>query len=62
MLFPYLERGSQGTGQWFHPSRRIQNILFTAFVVITIGLMVIGKFMRGPGWVFYWPWQTWPSP
>jgi quinol-cytochrome oxidoreductase complex cytochrome b subunit len=62
MLFPYLERGSQGTGQWFHPSRRIQNILFTAFVVITIGLLVIGKFMRGPGWVFYWPWQPWPTP
>jgi cytochrome b-561 len=61
VLFPYLERGSQGTGQWFHPSRRIQNILFTAFVVVMIGLMVIGKFMRGPGWVFYWPWESWPT-
>jgi quinol-cytochrome oxidoreductase complex cytochrome b subunit len=62
VLFPYLERGSQGTGQWFHPSRRVQNILFTAFVVVMIGLMVIGKFMRGPGWVFYWPWESWPTP
>jgi quinol-cytochrome oxidoreductase complex cytochrome b subunit len=61
VLFPYLERGSQGTGQWFHPSRRVQNILFTAFVVVMIGLMVIGKFMRGPGWVFYWPWESWPT-
>jgi quinol-cytochrome oxidoreductase complex cytochrome b subunit len=62
MLVPYLDRGQTGTGQWFHPSRRIQNILFTAFVTIIIGLIIIGKFMRGPGWVFYWPWQSWPSP
>jgi quinol-cytochrome oxidoreductase complex cytochrome b subunit len=62
MLIPYLDRGHMGTGQWFHPSRRIQNILFTAFVTIIIGLIIIGKFMRGPGWVFYWPWQSWPSP
>jgi quinol-cytochrome oxidoreductase complex cytochrome b subunit len=62
MLAPYLDRGQTGTGQWFHPSRRIQNILFTAFVTIVIGLIIIGKFMRGPGWVFYWPWQSWPTP
>ncbi|MGW8303768.1 MAG: cytochrome b N-terminal domain-containing protein [Desulfobacterales bacterium] len=62
MLVPYLDRGQTGTGQWFHPSRRIQNILFTAFVTIVIGLIIIGKFMRGPGWVFYWPWQSWPTP
>ena len=62
MLVPYLDRGQTGTGQWFHPSRRIQNILFTAFVTIIIGLIIIGKFMRGPGWVFYWPWQSWPTP
>ncbi len=62
MLIPYLDPGRTGSGQWFHPSRRVQNILFTAFVTVMIGLIVIGKFMRGPGWVFYWPWQPWPSP
>ena len=60
MLIPYLDPGRTGSGQWFHPSRRVQNILFTAFVTVMIGLLVIGKFMRGPGWVFYWPWQPWP--
>jgi quinol-cytochrome oxidoreductase complex cytochrome b subunit len=62
MLIPYLDRGRAGTGVWFDPSRRVQNILFTAFVVVMVGLIVIGKFMRGPGWVFYWPWQSWPTP
>jgi len=62
ILIPYLDRGSVGTGVWFAPSRRISNILFTAFVTVMIGLIIIGEFMRGPGWVFYWPWESWPTP
>jgi quinol-cytochrome oxidoreductase complex cytochrome b subunit len=60
ILIPYLDRGRVGTGVWFHPSRRRQTILFTAFAVILMGLIIVGEFMRGPGWVFYWPWQPWP--
>ena len=60
MMIPYLDRGRVGTGVWFHPSRRRENILFTAFAVILMGLIIVGEFMRGPGWVFYWPWQPWP--
>jgi quinol-cytochrome oxidoreductase complex cytochrome b subunit len=60
ILIPYLDRGRLGIGVWFHPSRRLENILFTAFAVILMGLIVVGQFMRGPGWVFYWPWQPWP--
>ena len=61
MLIPYLDRGPAVAPDWFHPSRRWQNILFTAFVTIVIGLIIIGQFIRGPGWVFYWPWQPWPT-
>jgi len=60
ILIPYLDRGRDGIGVWFHPSRRRQNILFTAFAVILMGLIIVGEFLRGPGWVFYWPWQPWP--
>lgn len=60
IMIPYLDRGRAVTGVWFHPSRRLQNILFTAFAVIVMGLIVVGEFLRGPGWVFYWPWQPWP--
>lgn len=60
ILIPYLDRGRAGIGVWFHPSRRLQNILFTAFAVILMGLIIVGEFIRGPGWVFYWPWQPWP--
>jgi len=61
ILFPYLDRSRVGTGVWFHPSRRMHNILFTIFVVATIGLIIVGTFMRGPNWQFFWPWESWPS-
>ncbi len=61
ILIPYLDRGQIGTGVWFHPDRRLHNILFTAFAVIFIGLIIVGTFMRGPNWGFYWPWEAWPT-
>jgi len=24
-----------------------------------VGLIVVGVFLRGPGWNFFWPWQYW---
>jgi quinol-cytochrome oxidoreductase complex cytochrome b subunit len=60
IMIPYVDRGPAVSGVWFHPSRRLQNILFTAFVTVAIGLIIIGKFMRGPNWIFYWPWEPWP--
>ena len=24
-------------------------------------LTIIGTFMRGPYWHFYWPWEAWPD-
>ncbi len=57
LLIPYLDRSQKGTGTWFHPSRRLQNIIFTTFAVVFIGLIIVGTFMRGPSWEFYWPWQ-----
>jgi hypothetical protein len=26
-----------------------------------IVLTVIGTFLRGPYWQFYWPWEAWPE-
>lgn len=60
-LIPYLDRSQTGTGIWLHPSRRLHNILFTTFAVVFIGLIIVGTFMRGPSWEFYWPWQQWPT-
>ncbi len=61
ILVPYIDRSRVGTGVWFHPSRRVYNIIFTVFVVVFIGLTLVGLFMRGPNWGFYWPWEAWPT-
>ena len=61
VLIPYLDRSQTGTGIWLHPSRRVHNILFTTFAVVFIGLIIVGTFMRGPGWELYWPWQQWTT-
>lgn len=61
ILIPYMDRGHRGTGVWFHPDRRLHNILFTIFVVVFVGLIIVGTLMRGPNWALYWPWESWPS-
>ncbi len=42
-------------------SHRMAGIaLFSAFVISFILLTYIGTALRGPNWMFYWPWETWP--
>ena len=30
-------------------------------VLVVVGLTIVGTFLRGPSWQFYWPWQAWPE-
>jgi quinol-cytochrome oxidoreductase complex cytochrome b subunit len=61
-FWPWLDRSPAGaTGVWFAPSRRAQNWVFLAVVVAVLLLTLIGTFMRGPYWNFYWPWEAWPE-
>jgi cytochrome b-561 len=61
-VWPFLDRSSAfAVGVWWARERRVQNLVFLVLVVVVIGLTVVGTFMRGPSWNFYWPWQTWPE-
>ena len=60
LLIPYLDRSKKGIGVWFSPQRKLACTLFVIFAVAMIVAIVIGTFMRGPNWGFYWPWQPWP--
>src|SRR5512143_1158170 len=61
-VWPWLDRSPAGAaGQWFAGSRRRQNLVFLLFVLAIVVLTVIGTFLRGPYWHFYWPWQPWPE-
>ena len=61
-LVPWLDRsGPASVGAWFHGDRRRANMIFLTVCLVLILLTVIGTFMRGPYWDFYWPWQSWPA-
>ena len=34
--------------------------LFTCFIASFIILTLVGTWLRGPNWIFYWPWESWP--
>jgi quinol-cytochrome oxidoreductase complex cytochrome b subunit len=60
--WPWLDRSSaDGAGVWFHGDRRRQNLAFLLVVLVVVALTIVGTFMRGPSWQFFWPWQAWPE-
>ena len=60
--WPWLDRSPVAVaGVWFAKSRRRQNIVFLAILAAVLLLTIIGTFLRGPYWNFYWPWQPWPE-
>ena len=60
-IWPWLDRSpADATGRWMPRSRRAQNLVFLAIVVVVLALTYIGLFARGPYWNLYWPWEAWP--
>ena len=56
LIVPYIDRDPKGVGVWFSKHRLLANTLFLLFVVVNIGLIIIGTFFRGPNWEFVSPW------
>ncbi len=62
VVWPFLDKSpKEAIGVWFHKSRKKQNIVFILICVAVIVLIIIGVYLRGPYWNFYWPWQAWPE-
>ncbi len=62
VVWPFLDKSPrEAIGVWFHKSRRIQNSVFIFICVAITVLIIIGVYLRGPYWNFYWPWQPWPE-
>jgi quinol-cytochrome oxidoreductase complex cytochrome b subunit len=36
--------------------------LFTGFLTASTLLTIVGVYLRGPNWDFYWFWEAWPGP
>ncbi len=61
-IWPWLDRSPPAAiGVWFHSRRRLQNTVFAVVVIAIVVLLVVGTFLRGPYWNFYWPWESWPE-
>jgi quinol-cytochrome oxidoreductase complex cytochrome b subunit len=61
-VWPWFDRsGLDAVGVWFARSRRRQNLVFLAVALLVVIFTVIGTYMRGPYWQFYWPWEAWPE-
>lgn len=60
MVIPYIDVNPKGNGYYCFRDRAfaISTFLF-GFLVLWIVLIVMGTFLRGPGWYFFWPWQYW---
>lgn len=60
--WPYRDRSSlKAVGVWFARERSVQNWVFIGICALIIVFMIIGTFLRGPYWNFYWPWEAWPE-
>jgi hypothetical protein len=59
MVFPYVDSNPLGSGYYTWKQRKIAVGSFLIGFVTWVALIIIGTFMRGPGWVWFWPGQTW---
>jgi hypothetical protein len=59
MLFPYLDASPLGSGYYSIRQRRVALAAFGSGFGIWLGAIFIGTFLRGPGWMWFWPGQTW---
>ncbi len=59
MAIPYLDPNPKGSGYFTVRQRRWTIAVFCFGYFLWIGLIVIGIFFRGPGWMWFWPWEQW---
>lgn len=60
MAIPYIDANPLGNGYYTYRQRKFAIWAFLiGFLGLWILMIVIGTFIRGPGWMWFWPTQTW---
>ena len=60
MVIPYMDANPLGNGYYTYKQRKFAIWAFCfGFIVLWLSMVVIGTFIRGPGWIWFWPGQTW---
>ncbi len=60
MVIPYIDENPLGNGYYTYKQRKfaIWTFIF-GFIILWISMIIIGTMIRGPGWMWFWPGQTW---
>ena len=60
MVIPYIDINPKGNGYYTFAERKFELLTyFFGFHVLWVSLIIIGTFLRGPGWNWFWPWEKW---
>ncbi len=60
MAIPYIDANPLGNGYYTYKQRKFSLWAFLiGFLALWCVMIVIGTFIRGPGWMWFWPTQTW---
>lgn len=60
MAIPYVDINEKGNGYYTFKERKFSVLTFCfGFLILWVSLIVLGTFLRGPGWNFFWPWEKW---
>ncbi|HYL62018.1 MAG TPA: cytochrome C, partial [Candidatus Methylomirabilis sp.] len=60
MVIPYIDTNPLGAGYYTWKQRKFAiGVFLFGFIILWVSMIVIGTFIRGPGWQWFWPGQTW---
>ena len=60
MAIPYMDTNPLGNGYYTFRQRKFAILTFCfGFIGLWVLMVVIGTFIRGPGWMWFWPGTTW---
>jgi hypothetical protein len=60
MAIPYMDINPLGNGYYTFKQRRFSILAFCfGFLGLWVLMVIIGTFIRGPGWMWFWPGMTW---
>jgi hypothetical protein len=62
MAIPYIDVNEKGNGYYTYKQRKFALwTFFFGFIGLWVTMIVIGTFVRGPGWMWFWPGEYWDS-
>ena len=62
MVIPYIDINTKGNGYYTFKERKYEIMTFIfGFHVLWVSTVIIGTFLRGPGWNWFWPWEPWDA-